>query len=178
VNVPRSAIFRLVAVLIGIAIPVALVLVVELALRAAGFGHPAAFYLEDRQAGTVRPSPDFTATSFPRRLVRRPSPFVLPATKPAEGYRIFVLGASAAQGDPGPALSVARVLEVMLERSFPEVRFEVVNAALTATNSHVPVSIADDCAELDPDLFVSHAVGLEPGNAEFREALESAGGAS
>ncbi|MHC5081904.1 MAG: tetratricopeptide repeat protein [Planctomycetota bacterium] len=69
-------------------------------------------------------------------------------------YRIFVFGGSAAWGDPEPAFGFVRILEAMLEDRYPGVRFEVVNTAMTAINSHVVRVIAGDCASQDPDLFV------------------------
>ena len=95
-----------------------------------------------------------TAPFFTPALVRRPHPFRLPAEKSAGTYRIFVLGSSAAMGDPEPSFSLARMLETMLRTAYPELRFEVVNGAITAINSHVVRRIAADCAELQPDLFI------------------------
>lgn len=57
-------------------------------------------------------------------------------------------------GTPDPAFSVGRILAVMLREQYPEQEFEVVNAAMTAINSHVVLEIARDCAAHDPDLFV------------------------
>jgi tetratricopeptide (TPR) repeat protein len=95
-----------------------------------------------------------TAPFFTPALVRRPHPFRLEHEKPANTYRIFVLGSSAAMGDPEPSFSLARMLETMLRAAYPEIRFEVVNAAVTAINSHLVRRIAADCAELQPDLFI------------------------
>lgn len=50
---------------------------------------------------------------------------------------MFVLGESAAEGDPDPAFSFARILQVMLRERYPGVRIEVINVAFTAFNSHV-----------------------------------------
>jgi len=90
---------------------------------------------------------------FPRALARTPVPCLLSA-KPEGTVRIFVLGSSAAQGVPDPSFSVGRILEVLLRNRYPEVKFEVVNGAMTAINSHVAVEIARDCTAHQPDLFV------------------------
>ncbi|ACB73816.1 tetratricopeptide repeat protein [Opitutus terrae] len=95
-----------------------------------------------------------TAPYFSPELVRRPFPFRLPLTKAPGTYRIFVLGSSAAMGDPEPSFSLARMLEAMLRTAYPNQRFEVVNAGVTAINSHLARTIAADCAELSPDLFI------------------------
>ena len=68
--------------------------------------------------------------------------------------RIFILGGSAAMGTPDPSFNFGQILGVMLRQQYPGVQFEVVNAAMTAINSHVTVEIARDCAAREPDLFV------------------------
>lgn len=129
----------------------------ELALRLGGFGHDPHFF---RQATapdgqTVwRENRDFTVPFFGAALVRRPQPIRLPLAKAPGTYRVFVLGSSAAMGDPEPAFSLARVLEAQLRHAYPALRFEVVNAAVTAINSHLVRGIAEDCAALAPDLFI------------------------
>jgi len=42
----------------------------------------------------------------------------------------------------------------MLRERYPGVRFEVVNTAMTAINSHVVRAIARECAAYEPDLFI------------------------
>ncbi|MBE2212511.1 MAG: tetratricopeptide repeat protein [Opitutaceae bacterium] len=129
----------------------------ELVLRVAGVGYSTSFARREKLAdGTLiyRENRWCTAPFFSAELVRRPQPMRLPATKPSGAFRIFVLGSSAAMGDPEASFSLARVLEKMLHHAYPEVRFEVVNAGITAVNSHVVRGIAEDCAGLQPDLFI------------------------
>ena len=129
----------------------------ELGLRLAGFGHsPHFFRLAKTPDGEPiwRENRDFTAPFFGETLVRRPQPVRLPLKKAPGTYRVFILGSSAAMGDPEPAFSLARVLEVQLRAAYPQVRFEIVNAAVTAINSHLVRGIAADCAALEPDLFI------------------------
>ena len=71
--------------------------------------------------------------------------------------RVFVLGSSAAQGDPEPAFGVARLLEVLLRDQYPGVELEVVNAAATAINSHYVYQAARACLALEPDVLVVYA---------------------
>lgn len=129
----------------------------ELGLRLAGYGYSAKFFRRAKLADgqTVwRENRWTTAPYFSPELVRRPHPFRLPKDKAPGTYRIFVLGSSAAMGDPEPSFSLARMLDVMLRAAYPNQHFEVVNAAVTAINSHVTRQIAADCAKLQPDLFV------------------------
>ena len=91
---------------------------------------------------------------FPRALARSPRPFRIAADKPDNGLRVIVLGGSAAMGDPDPTYGLPRMLERMLQEKHPDRKIEVINAAVTAINSHVVLEIARDCLALNPDLFV------------------------
>jgi len=57
-------------------------------------------------------------------------------------------------GDPEPAYGLPRVVETLLRNRFPEKKFEVINCAVTAINSHVVRDIARDCRRLDADAWV------------------------
>ena len=147
----RKWVFRIMAVTV---MPAAFLLLLEGVLRVAGFGYPTDFLVKVDGQDAYTGNPKFGWRFFPRPLARTPALIHLPADKPKGSYRIFVLGGSAAMGTPGPAYGFARILAVMLERSYPATRFEVVNAAMTAVNSHVVLPIAEDCAEHDGDLFI------------------------
>jgi Tfp pilus assembly protein PilF len=129
----------------------------EAVLRLAGFGESPHFARRVTLPGgeTVwRDNRGCTVPFFSPALARRPQPFRLPEKKAPGAYRIFVLGSSAAMGDPESSFSLARTLEVMLHATWPQQRFEVVNAGVTAINSHLLRQYADDCARLEPDLFI------------------------
>jgi tetratricopeptide (TPR) repeat protein len=87
-------------------------------------------------------------------MVRTPRPFTIPAQKAKSTFRIFVLGESAAYGDPDPAYGFSRYLEVMLRERYPGIKFEVINAGITAIDSHVVLPIAEDLSRRQPDLFI------------------------
>ena len=122
-------------------------------LRLGGYGYPTGFFVKADDGSGYTPNFRFGWRFFPRPLARDPEPCLL-STKPAGTIRIFVLGSSAAMGTPDPAFGFGRILEVMLREQYPGTRFEVVNAAMTAINSHVALEIARDCAAREPDLFV------------------------
>lgn len=136
--------------------PAALVCVTELGLGVGGYGYHPGVTVPCR----VHDQPhygdnlEFGRRFFPAPLAREFEPFVFPADKPAGTYRIFVLGASAAQGVPNHAYRFGRILEVMLQERFPDIHLEVITAAMAAINSHVVLEITRDCARFDPDLFV------------------------
>lgn len=128
----------------------------ELVLRLAGFGYPTGFFRTESVNGKrlVVPNDQFSRRFFPEGLARRPLPSSFEAAKPPGTYRIFVMGESAAMGDPEPAFAFSRILEVLLRDRFPEGRVEVINVAFTAINSHVILPIAQACAEQAGDLWV------------------------
>ncbi len=154
ISLPRKLLFA--AILAGLAL-VLLLGGLEAGLRFAGFGHSAHFFRRVTLPGgeTVwRENRWCTAPYFSEALVRRPQPVRLPLKKAPGTCRIFVLGSSAAMGDPEPSFSLARMLEAMLRAAYPAGRFEVVNAGVTAINSHLVRGIAADCARLAPDIFI------------------------
>jgi tetratricopeptide (TPR) repeat protein len=136
--------------------PMLFLLLLELILRVIGFGYPTNFFLPGKIHGRpVAVQNDRSTWRFlGRELARRPFPAALPRPKQPGTIRIFVLGESAAYGDPQPEFGLARMLEALLEGRYPGTRFEVVNAAVTAINSNVILPIGRDCARQDGDLWV------------------------
>jgi len=148
----RRRLFQIAAVVF---VPAAFFGLLEAGLRIAGYGYPTGFFV--RSGGGYMTNPQYGWRFFPRAMARTPVPCHLPAQKAPSVYRIFILGSSAAMGVPEPAFSFGRILEVMLREHEPHRRFEVINAAMTAINSHVVLPIARDCAALQPDLFIVYS---------------------
>jgi tetratricopeptide (TPR) repeat protein len=146
----RRWLLRLAAVILA---PALFLILLEAGLRLGGYGYPTGFFVGPDADGVHTTNPQFGWRYFPRPLARKPVPCLL-ARKPAGAVRIFVLGSSAAQGIPGPSFSVGRILEVLLRERYPNTKFEVVNAAMTASNSFMAREIAGDCAAHQPDLFI------------------------
>jgi len=137
-------------------LPVLLMAAVEVFLRLANYGYPTSFFLRQRVNGRemLIDNGQFGWRFFPKELARTPQPVMFPARKEPGTIRIFVLGESAAMGDPEPAFGLPRMLQTMLELKFPSNRFEVINVAMTAINSHVIREIAKDIAPLEGDAWV------------------------
>jgi hypothetical protein len=57
-------------------------------------------------------------------------------------------------GDPAQSFAPDRYLEMLLREKYPERKFEVVNVAFTAINSHVILPIARECAAHEGDLWI------------------------
>ncbi|MHC5077784.1 MAG: tetratricopeptide repeat protein [Planctomycetota bacterium] len=147
----RTWIFRLTSIFLG---PLLFFGSIEGCLRVVGYGHSTRFFIRHPDQEAVMGNPRFGLRFFPPALVREPLPLSFPPKKAEGTVRIFVLGGSAARGEPDPAFGFSRILEVMLEDRFPGVRFEVINTAMTAINSHVVLPIARDCTRFHPDVFV------------------------
>jgi len=143
----------------AVCFPFLLLLVLEVALRTFGYGVPMSFTVRGDVDGRamILGNPYFSRKYFDPQLARDPIPFSVPAVKSAGTCRIFVLGESAAQGFPEPAFGVARLLEALLRDQYPATRFEVINTAITAINSHAIIDIARECAGLEADVFVVYA---------------------
>jgi tetratricopeptide (TPR) repeat protein len=137
-------------------LPLVALLLLELLLRAFGYGVPVGFVLRQEVEGQPRylSNPRFTWLFFDPAVARVPPPVSLAVRKPPGAIRIFVLGSSAAQGDPEPAFGIARLLEVLLRDQYPGAEIEVVNAAATAVNSHYVYAVAREARRLEPDVFV------------------------
>jgi len=149
----RLWLFRIVALII---IPALFFLLLEAGLRIVGYGYPPDTIIKCKLQGedACCDNIKFGWRFFPRNIARVFEPFVFSANKPDETYRVFVLGASAAQGTPEGAFCFGRILQVMLQQQYPQTNFEVITVAMPAINSHVVLEIAKDCGRHQPDLFV------------------------
>ncbi|MBN1126111.1 MAG: tetratricopeptide repeat protein [Sedimentisphaerales bacterium] len=128
----------------------------ELFLRSIGYGFdpsPTIRYEIDGEP-FIADNLFFSHRFFPPQMAREFNTFRFFEVKKPQTCRIFVLGASAAQGIPDGAYSFSRILEIMLQQAYPEISFEVVNASMTAINSHVVLPIARDLARYQPDIFI------------------------
>jgi tetratricopeptide (TPR) repeat protein len=149
----RKWLFRLVALVV---IPFVLLGGAEFGLRLAGYGYDPGLFkkitINDEQFYVNNET--FGLRFFPPQLTRGLGPIRIPVQKAAGTYRIFILGESAAMGDPEPAYGAGRYLEALLSGRYPQTHFEIVNLGITAINSHVILPIARDCAKADGDLWI------------------------
>lgn len=145
--------FRLAALILA---PLGFVLLVEVGLRAGGYGFPSAATISCEVEGVACRGDNvkFGWRFFPRNIAQEFDPFVFPTVKPPNTCRIFVLGESAAQGTPDCAYGFGRILKALLDHAHPGMNFEVITAAMPAINSHVVVEVTRDLARYQPDLFV------------------------
>lgn len=82
-------------------------------------------------------------------------PFLVP--KPAEVYRIVVVGGSTVVGFPYQwELAFPRLLEILLRQQNPQREFEVLNAGITAVNSLAEADVVSQALACEPDLIIVH----------------------
>lgn len=163
----------------AIATTLVLLVLVELGLRAFHIGYPTDLLQPCTIHGKAAACYNlfFPAPFFPPGMIKTPEAYAIPAAKPAGTFRIFVLGESAAMGDPDPAYAFSRYLEVMLRQEFPQMNFEVINTGSVAINSHVLLPIAKGLAEQHPDVFIIYSGNNEvvgpygPGTALTSSAM-------
>lgn len=136
-------------------------IVAEVILGLMGVGWSGRFFLDKPDGFTVT-NPRFGRLFYPEELLRAAYPAKFATEKPEGVFRIFVLGESAVAGTPEPSFSVTRVLKVFLEEACPEKEFEVINAGVTAMNSHAVRLISRELVAYEPD-----AVIVYMGNNEF-----------
>ncbi|MCP5487485.1 MAG: tetratricopeptide repeat protein [Verrucomicrobia bacterium] len=147
--------------LLALLVPLGLLAGLEGVCRLVDVGYSPDFFLPEQLDG--RPvwieNEQFGRRFFARELVRLPEPICLDREKASNAFRIVVLGGSTAEGDPDSSYGFARMLELYLEAALPHRKVEVVNAAMTAINSHVVREIARDSLRIKPDaviLYLGH----------------------
>ena len=163
-------------IVITIALPLLLLVAVELALRAFGWGGYPAWIREAGKLSSgetlclVEPGaskPYFYANPT-RPGYAEQTNFVMP--KPKDTVRIFLVGESAAKGYPQPRnLAMSSFLQAMLSDAWPEKKVEVINLGTTAVASFPLVYQVHDALKFAPDLFVFYT-----GNNEFFGAYGTA----
>ena len=133
----RQIIFRLAALVLT---PLLAFAALEIGLRIAGYGYDTSFFKKVRIGNA-----DFlvnnllinsSASVFPPGMTRQTGELRMEAEKPAGVCRIFIMGESAALGDPDPSYAAGRYMSALLSDRFPGRRFEVVNVSITAINSY------------------------------------------
>ena len=144
---------------IAVLAPLLVLAIVETGLRAGNVGYSVDLLIPCTVHGRVAACYNlfFPAPFFPPGMIKSPQAYSIPAEKAQGTYRIFVLGESAAMGDPDPAYAFSRYLEVMLRERYPRMHFEVVNTGSVAINSHVLLPIAKGLANSKPDVVIIYS---------------------
>jgi tetratricopeptide (TPR) repeat protein len=158
-QVPRHKIKhrRLARIIASIVVPLVLLGLVEGTLRLCRYGYTTKFFLLAGDGRSITTNPKFAWQYYPKQTATFPTPLLFVKDKAPGTKRIFILGESAAAGTPDPAFGFWRMLDLMLREQYPSNRFEVLNAAMRGIDSHIIRTIAAECAEFSPDLFIVYA---------------------
>jgi tetratricopeptide (TPR) repeat protein len=163
-----------------ILIPLLVLGSLELGLRLAGYGYDTHFFRQIQINGHdfYVPNEKFSYRFFPPALARTADAIRFSAEKGTNSYRIFLLGESAANGDPDPTYGMGRYLQVLLRERYPGTEFEVIPVALTAIDSSTILPIARECTEHQGDLWLIYMGNNEmvgPFGAETSYGLHAPG---
>jgi tetratricopeptide (TPR) repeat protein len=156
---PSSLKRRILVVGAALLLPLLVLVLLEGVLRIAGSGFSTSLLVPCTVKGIPASCYNlfFATPYFPAGMVQTPRLYSIPATKAPNTIRIFVLGESAAMGDPDSAYGFSRYLEVMLRQRYPALKFEVVNTGSVAINSHVVLRISESLGEQKPDVFIIYS---------------------
>jgi tetratricopeptide (TPR) repeat protein len=166
---------------ITLAFPFVLLIVLEVGLHLFHYGPDLSLFTTEALHGkTYHIMNPAVRHRYFSRVSFKPSssPDYFSVPKPNGTFRIFCLGGSTTVGFPywyNTAFST--FLRDRLQRTFPDRPVEVINVAMTATNSYTVVDMAEELIDYEPDLFIVY-----DGHNEFYGALgiasrESMGGA-
>ena len=157
------------------AFPVIFFLLLEGGLRFSDYGQNLDLFIPvepgfaDQQYMQVNPD---VAMRYFTRVDRTPRPTyeMFLKKKPANGYRIFMMGGSTMAGWPFPNnVMSSRVLNQRLSDAFPDRNIEIVNVGIAAVNSYTLLDFVDEILAQKPDAILIYA-----GHNEFYGALGAA----
>jgi tetratricopeptide (TPR) repeat protein len=146
----------------AICFPLVLVLGTELGLRVAGFGgYPATLRKVMSIDGRDLVITDHEGpVSYFFANKERPGyndQYSFFSPKPANTFRIFMVGESAMKGYPQPRnLASSAFLQAMLQDAWPDRRVEIINLGTTAVASYPVLGIMTEALEFEPDLVIVH----------------------
>ena len=149
--------------------PLIVILLLELALRIAGYGDNYNMFEDYSLYGKAyrRCHHDFGRKYFNRVVYTTPGNELFLKEKPENGFRIFVIGSSTVVGFPyGSGIMFPRVLHERLQDSYPSKHIEVINTAMTAINSFTFQDKISEILAEEPD-----AILIYGGQNEFYGAL-------
>ena len=157
---------------IAISLPFLFFFLLEVLLRAFGYGKDYRLFIaSEEQPGYVVMNPVVSEKYFSRKenaTVGYFEPFS--SKKGRNSCRIFVMGASTAVGYPyfrnG---SFHRMVEYLLQQTYPELDIEVINTSLTGVNSYTLNDFAKKIIQYEPDAILVYA-----GHNEYYGALGAA----
>jgi tetratricopeptide (TPR) repeat protein len=152
-------------------VPLAVLVIFELGLRAVGYGKNLrlAQRVEENGKAWWEINQDVGRRYFGLRpdFARQAEEGRIAYTKPANGYRVICLGESSMAGFPyNKNATMPGILRTYLQMLFPDREIEVVNLGIAAVNSFAVRDLMPEVIALDPDIVLIYA-----GHNEFYGAL-------
>jgi tetratricopeptide (TPR) repeat protein len=157
-------------------IPIIFFVILELGLRIFNYGYDLTMWSEAAPGKTVL-NP-WVAKRYFTNVKTVPSSIedIFDSEKAENTFRVFVLGESSAAGYPYmPMGSFSRYIRKRLELSYPDKKIEMINLALSATNSFTLRDFIPDILNEKPDLILIYAGHNEYYGALGVGSLESIG---
>jgi tetratricopeptide (TPR) repeat protein len=143
---------------ITIILPFLFLILLEIGLRIFNYGVNLDLFIEGPEGYSqfMRVNPNVARRYFYlQKNVPTPPKQLFLKNKPANCYRIFVLGESSAAGFPyGYNACFSNILERGLINAFPDKKIEVINVAMAAINSYTLLDFMDEILEQSPDAFL------------------------
>jgi tetratricopeptide (TPR) repeat protein len=143
-------------------LPIVFFTLLELGLRAFGFGHSYPLFIQDpNQPGFNVVNPDVIKRYFPKPEMAPPvkieSTYFTRDKRP-NALRIVVQGESTTAGYPyGLGASLAGILQQRLQNQYPDRYVEVIQTAMSAVNSYTLLDFSDEILAIKPDVIVIYA---------------------
>jgi tetratricopeptide (TPR) repeat protein/lysophospholipase L1-like esterase len=148
-------------------LPYLVLALLELALRLFSFGDDLSLFIPSADSKYCEINRLVGERFFSKYEHTTPLSEIFLKEKPANGYRIFVLGESSIQGFPYDAnVAFTRILQRRLQNIFPNRIIEVVNLGLTAVNSYTLLDFTDELLQQKPDVVLIYT-----GHNEYYGAL-------
>lgn len=164
--------FKIVLILI----PIVFIILLEFSLRILGYGKDYSQWVEIAPGQLVL-NPDVAYRYFhSTKGIPYSNQNSFYAEKPANTFRIFIMGGSSAAGYPyTPNGDFGLYIKKKLEILYPNYNIEVINVALTATNSYTIRDLLPGVIEQKPDLILFYAGHNEYYGAYGVGSMESIG---
>jgi tetratricopeptide (TPR) repeat protein/lysophospholipase L1-like esterase len=148
-------------------LPLFTIALLELTLRLFSFGDDLSLFIPSSDPKYIFCNPNVAKRYFSKFEHTIPLADYFLKEKPANGYRIFVLGESTVQGFPyEPNIAFSRILWRRLQDVFPNRTIEVINLGLTAVNSYTLLDFIPELLQQKPDLVLIYT-----GHNEYYGAL-------
>lgn len=165
---PKSAVRNLKFKIIAFALPFAILLLIEISLRLAGYGNDLRLFKTDETGKFYYLNPQIGKRYFTQEINATNGNMDFFRKEKSPGtLRIFVLGSSTALGFPYMYNGAfPRMLKYRLQRHSPELNIEMVNLSMSAINSYAVLDMAKEISDYHPD-----AVLIYTGQNEYHGTL-------